>query len=104
MVITFARARALEVLAAHAEFPDAVTAAVFARMLWPYAAGWSKASNAGTHGTRYGCGMWRAGGGFLGKLTKEGLAHCWLRPGGQPEWSITAAGLAALREYEEDPQ
>lgn len=77
-----------------------LTPNTFATELWPpddprYDASWRRVSKVGTHGSTRGVGMWRAGGGFLGKLKRQGLIQqhyindfdrtFWLTPAGEAE-------------------
>ena len=62
--------RALEILRQH----PGISARGFAEQMWPNAEGWHHVCKVG-RGATYGAGMWRAGGGYLGRLIKQGLVR-----------------------------
>lgn len=90
--LTDAQRRALTLLATRPEW----TARQFAEQMWPDADGWSTVSNAGTHGSRRGAGMWRAGGAYLSKLAKTGLATYRHTKYWQRLYSLTALGREVI--------
>ena len=68
--MTAASERATMILQAH---PDGLTARQFASLMWTVNPAWYRMSKIGRGATR-GVGMWRAGGGYLGRLVKQGIA------------------------------
>lgn len=51
-----------------------IRAREFARRMWPDSPGWQRPAKCGPKGSHRGGGMCLAGGGYLGKLAKAGLA------------------------------
>lgn len=95
--VTAKTLRALEVLAGGE--PGGLMPGEFARRLWPDADGWRRATKCGPYGSSRGGGMRLAGGGFLGKLAKRGLAERRDNYYGKTyvmRWKLTAAGRDAL--------
>lgn len=73
---------------------DGLMPGEFARLMWPDTPNWGKVYNVG-HGATYGAGMWKAAGGFLGRLQHRGLA-LWARPAGVGIYTISPEGRDVL--------
>ena len=86
--------RALEILSSGVDF----TAKEFASKMWPDSDGWDRVSNAGTHGSRSGAGMWRAGGSFLSVLRARGYVIRMYSSHHQALYGLSSKGTAALAQ------
>ncbi len=65
--------RALKIISEN----DVYSPRKFAELFWPNHEGWKRHGRIG-HGTTHGVGMMLAGGGFLGKLQRQGFIKVWL--------------------------
>lgn len=96
--MTPAQRRALELLEAHED--RGLTPAEFARRMWPDSPAWQRPGKCG-QGTSRGTGIRQAGGAFLARLRKAGLALD-LRPARRDQpgrgYILSDAGLRALTE------
>lgn len=70
----------------------------FAEKMWPDAQAWQRTSNVGRGATK-GVGIIRAGGGYLGKLEKQGLAQWVHRSQYDNSYVITDKGRKLLDEH-----
>ena len=86
--MTPAERRALEILRDHGRMRPGE----FALVMWPDAEGWKRSGKCGNNGSTKGVGMRLAGGAYLGKLQKKGLARYW-----KDGHEITQSGRDALR-------
>lgn len=89
--LTDAQRRALEIVQSN----PGISAAEFARKMWPESHGWNTRRKCGGYGVHKGGGMYVAAGQYLGKLHRAGLVK---RSFGTipPSTYITPAGRAAL--------
>lgn len=95
MPLTDNERRALEILRDRGP----LTPGRFARLMWPTSKGWKHAVKCGIKGAHQGGGMYRAGGAYIGRLRKKGLATWAPREYARAmdEHTISAAGRLALK-------
>lgn len=84
--------RALDILANN----PGITAGEFAEMMWPNSPGWNRQIKSGTKGVSAGRGMCKAGGSYLGRLARRGLARYSERLKGH---CLTVLGEGRLRAH-----
>jgi hypothetical protein len=68
--MTKSQRKALEILRDHGP----ILPAAFAEKMWPDSPCWNRSYKCGAYGSHRGGAMYRAAGGFLGKLRKKGWA------------------------------
>lgn len=94
MTLSKKTVQALEILEAY----PGLQPREFAKLMWPESPGWKRPSKCGNNGMHRGGGMYRAAGGFLGKLCKRGLAYWKYIEAGRREYYISPLGTMELQE------
>jgi len=87
--MTESEKRALRILS---EYEEGIHPKRFAELMWPDSPCWTKLYNCGPNGASFGVAMYRAAGGYLGRLRKKGVVRCRY----DYSYIITNAGKALL--------